>query len=98
MVARATARKDGVAPLAPRMSCAQLPTAAIMAPPATRTNLMVVLASVLKDGVAMPAALTSPAAVKTTAAVMEKLRTRTELTVATVSVPLDGKATVAMAR
>ena len=52
----------------------------------------------LKDGVAMPAALTSPAAVKTTAAVMEKLRTRTELTVATVSVPLDGKATVAMAR
>lgn len=69
-----------------------------MAPPATRTNLMVVLASALKDGVAMPAALTSPAAVRTTAAVMEKLRTRTELTVATASVPLDGKVTVAMAR
>lgn len=69
-----------------------------MAPPATRTNLMVVLASALQDGVAMPAALTSPAAVKTTAAVMEKPRTRTEPTVATVSVSLDGKVTVAMAR
>lgn len=98
MVAHATARKDGVAPLAPRMSCAQLPTAAIMAPPVTRTNLMVVLASALQDGVAMPAALTSPAAVKTTAVVMEKPRTRTEPTVATASVSLDGKVTVVMAR